>query len=738
MSMDLLKERFSVYHPTKDDLTLNFEDEIEKKENIILNLEQEGNNLANQVVTLEHQKNNLLQELNKARHFEEGVFSTKRKEHINEIQSKENIIKEIKTEFSPLHKKIDKQKVELSYRDDIVKKYSNINKELNEKINKLNYKVNYQQKNSKKIISEIKSERKTTYQDYINNLDAYENALTSKNGIINNYKTKLKESLDKLKETNDLIFDLKKNIKINENVREQLTEKKEHILNLNEKIDSLSKEVKHLSSLSYENSILESKLQKSENFEHLVNSLRVDEYKDEIKFKDDIIDEKRQELLESIKQLNNLSAKIDSSQSKNKQDEETIKNLKSNVKENKNSFISQTDDFKNIIDKKDNYIMKLKNESEKLSEKVIVLSGLARENHILQNKLQTAESFQNIVVSKKDKFEKDIKETNHLNGLKLVNLLTDVSRKKQGNEKLTWNKWLNIPENNYLLNLDETVAKKIFNESNYLVQEAINAINRQESIEDGTITGNIRGPRVTKIHYGLEFDGLKQSLNTTFSDGVNAPTDRTYSWWMKSDVADAKYKGVFGYGLVASEAFHLNYDGAKKYPLLYLSVGGSDRRFAYFNDTPAQDDGNWHHWMLFSDVDDATGAKLYVDGVDIGIYTSTDDGTDSDLHNQPLTIGAFDISTTTNEHFEGSITNFAVFSVDITDRAVSHYNNGIPKDLSGESNLVGYWKMDENTGTTAADSSGNGNDGEFDGDQPTWITVMKASDAYIGGIQQKG
>ena len=124
MSMDLLKERFSVYHPTKDDLTLNFEEEIEKKENIILNLEQEGNNLANQVVTLEQQKNNLLQELNKARHFEEGVFSTKRKEHINEIQSKENIIKEIKTEFSPLHKKIDEQKVQLSYRDDIVKKYS--------------------------------------------------------------------------------------------------------------------------------------------------------------------------------------------------------------------------------------------------------------------------------------------------------------------------------------------------------------------------------------------------------------------------------------------------------------------------------------------------------------------------------------------------------------------------------------------------------------------------------------
>ena len=185
MSMDLFNERFSVYHPTKDDLTLNFEDEIEKKENIILNLEQEGNNLANQVVTLEQQKNNLLQELNKARHFEEGTFSIKEKDYVNELQSKEDIINGIKSEVNSLYTEIDEQQVQLSYRDDIVKKYSNINKELNEKINKLNYKVNYQQKNSKKIISEIKSERKTTYQDYINNLDAYENALTSKNGIIN-------------------------------------------------------------------------------------------------------------------------------------------------------------------------------------------------------------------------------------------------------------------------------------------------------------------------------------------------------------------------------------------------------------------------------------------------------------------------------------------------------------------------------------------------------------------------
>ena len=264
--------------------------------------------------------------------------------------------------------------------------------------------------------------------------------------------------------------------------------------------------------------------------------------------------------------------------------------------------------------------------------------------------------------------------------------------------------------------MDEAIAKKIFNESNYLIED----INKSKMF----------GETITTI-YGLEFNGLRQSLNTTFSEGVNTPTDRTYSWWMKSTETGAN-RGVFGYGLIQSEALHLNYSNSR--PLWYLSKGGSDRRFAYFNDTPAQDDGRWHHWMLFSDVDDASGAKLYVDGEDIGINVATDDGTDPDDHNQALTIGAYDISASTNEHFEGSITNFAVFSVDITDRAVAHYNNGIPKDLGGESDLEGYWKMDENEGTTAKDSSGNGNDGAFDGDEPTWITAIKETDHIQNGI----
>ena len=201
MSMKLMKQKFM-----EKPITTQLEEQVEYKQSIIEKLEEETYNLSNQVFNLESEKNNLLQELNKARHFEEGAFSIKEKDYVNELQSKENIIKEIKSEFNPLYEKIDTQKDRLSHKDNLLKKYTKIIKELNEKINKLDYRLNYEKKNSKEVISEIKSERKRTYQDYINNLDTYENALTSKNEMINSHKTKLNESLDKLKKANNLII----------------------------------------------------------------------------------------------------------------------------------------------------------------------------------------------------------------------------------------------------------------------------------------------------------------------------------------------------------------------------------------------------------------------------------------------------------------------------------------------------------------------------------------------------
>lgn len=361
MSLDILKERFS-----GKPITSQYEDKIESKQKTIDKLELEAKNLSNQVLNLEKEKNFLVQELNNAKKFEDGAFSIKEKDYISELQLKENTIKEINSQFNPLHEKINKLKDRLSYKNSVIEKAKKLNKQLNEKLNKLNYKLNHETKNSKKVVNEVKTERKRIYQEYVNNLDTYEKALVSKNEKIDNYKTKLKESLNIIKDTKNLINVLKKDIKVNENVREELKNKKDEIKNLNGEIRSLSREVKHLSSLSYENSILEKKLEK-------------------------------------------------------------------------------------------------------------------------------AQGFQDMVSDKKDDFIEYIKETNNLSTYKLIGTLTEISRKKQGDKKLTWDEWLEIPESNYLFQLDETMAKNIFDEGKKLKLLEINNNNLavfDTGKDDGSSTNN--------------------------------------------------------------------------------------------------------------------------------------------------------------------------------------------------------------------------------------------------------
>jgi hypothetical protein len=69
-------------------------------------------------------------------------------------------------------------------------------------------------------------------------------------------------------------------------------------------------------------------------------------------------------------------------------------------------------------------------------------------------------------------------------------------------------------------------------------------------------------------------------------------------------------------------------------------------------------------------------------------------------------------------HAHMNIDDAAVFDTDIdADAVLTMYNSGVPIDLTSNSgdydyasNLIGYWKFDETSGTTIADSSSNSND----------------------------
>ena len=218
--------------------------------------------------------------------------------------------------------------------------------------------------------------------------------------------------------------------------------------------------------------------------------------------------------------------------------------------------------------------------------------------------------------------------------------------------------------------------------------------------------------------YYLDFDGLTNEITTNFSGSGATPLNKTYSFWMKSSTTARNYS-VFAYGTQKRGGLTTNFSSGR-----VLMWNGASW-YTYWDDTSAQDDGEWHHWMVYNKVDTITGSKLYVDGVLIEVNNHITSGTVSNLNtqSQPLTIMSYqNISDNTSRHFEGSIREFAVFSGDKTGNASLFYNSGVPYNLSDESDLQAYWRMNEGSGTTVTDSSGEGNDGTING--ATWNYVF--------------
>ena len=214
----------------------------------------------------------------------------------------------------------------------------------------------------------------------------------------------------------------------------------------------------------------------------------------------------------------------------------------------------------------------------------------------------------------------------------------------------------------------------------------------------------------------LDFDGLTNEVTTNYSGSSVTPLNKTYSFWMKSTETARNY-AIFGYGSNKKGALTTNFSSNK------VLLWNGNSWYTYWEDTSAQDDGEWHHWMVYNDVAAITGSKLYVDGILIAVNNYVTSGTVSNLNNQtqPLTLMSYqNNSTNTGRHFEGSLKEFSVFPGDKTSNASTYYNNGTPYDVTNEPDLQGYWRMDEYSGSIAYDSSGEGNHGTIDG--ATWST----------------
>jgi len=173
--------------------------------------------------------------------------------------------------------------------------------------------------------------------------------------------------------------------------------------------------------------------------------------------------------------------------------------------------------------------------------------------------------------------------------------------------------------------------------------------------------------------------------------------------------------------------------------------------------TNSYNNGQWHYLVA---TQSANGMVLYVDGARVGADPAA-------TANQQYTgywhVGGDNLnswpSQPSSEYFQGEVDETAIYPTALTAAQVAnHYTLGggtvvappVPSDAYGQAvyndQPSSYWRLDESSGTTAADDSNNGNTGQYGtgvtlgtpgalvsypGD--TAVTLDGASDGVISG-----
>ena len=207
--------------------------------------------------------------------------------------------------------------------------------------------------------------------------------------------------------------------------------------------------------------------------------------------------------------------------------------------------------------------------------------------------------------------------------------------------------------------------------------------------------------------YALQFNGTDEYVSCSDIDAIEGIDNMSVSLWVYFD----RY-GVTPAGLVTKGRFNTSGSSwafvVSSHPRISFSVSNS----VYSWDGGLLNTEQWYH-MVVTYSKTLADIVMYIDGVSIDIALD-DVGTFITIPStgHDVKIG----STSNNEYLQGRVRDVGIWDVALDAAAVAAiYNNGDSLDLSADSgdydnsgNLVAYYKIDESTGTSLTDSSGNG------------------------------
>lgn len=215
----------------------------------------------------------------------------------------------------------------------------------------------------------------------------------------------------------------------------------------------------------------------------------------------------------------------------------------------------------------------------------------------------------------------------------------------------------------------------------------------------------------------LSLDGTDDSLDvSSTSDYAFGTSGFSIGFWFNP----VGTNNDSGFGVNIFDMRSVTVNQAK--PSLWMSSKGSGSILKYYaagayrtTFSGTINPGTWYHLLI---TNDGSSTKFYLNGNSTAIATGTD--TISYIA-AGLRIGGY---SGNNYYYNGLIDEFAIWNATLSgDDSTAIYNGGECNDLSKASsydtdrttNLKGLWRMEEGSGTSVEDSSGNSNNGTLNG-----------------------
>ena len=207
-------------------------------------------------------------------------------------------------------------------------------------------------------------------------------------------------------------------------------------------------------------------------------------------------------------------------------------------------------------------------------------------------------------------------------------------------------------------------------------------------------------------NYSLQFDGVDDYI--TLSNNLGSTSTVTLNCWAKfPQIPDDDQGDLISNWAGGNGAYTLRYDSYLGNHTISCNIeaalGGEYIEFPL-------DSNNYNTWMYITFTYDGDTLRLYQNGSLKSEVINSKGALNSATTN--IMLGTRE-DLNPNFRFFGNMDEVSIWNIELDSLEINQYMNCPPTGT--ETGLLGYWKFEEGTGTTAVDATSNANNGTING-----------------------